>query len=210
MIYIQFLLEEHVLLCDVNLELNEVAVTVERVHRVVQEIHRDYVHLVLQLALIHKQIRLLRLQVVIAGLGDEEGEPLGFPLSGLVCPLLELLVYVGGVAITLEDGVVPVGMLVELEEVDSACVGGAEEEGRVVAEGQRVLRRVLDTSREGVQVLTLWHAIDTDHAALGGAGGYHVSIGADRHLEYGGLMTLNNVDMLLHTQVKDSYLPIAK
>jgi len=125
---------------------------------------------------------------------------------------LELLVYVGGVAIcdALEDGVVPVGMLVELEEVNGACVGGAEEEGGVVAEGKGVLGRVLDTSCEGVQVLTLWHAIDTDHAPLGGAGGYHVSIGADRHFEDGGLMTLNNVDVLLHTQVKDSNLPIAE
>lgn len=103
LIYIQFLLEPHVLLCDVNLELNEVAVAVERVYRVVEEIHRDYVHLVLQLALIHEQVRLLRLEVVVARLGDEEGEPLGFPLSSLICALLELLVYVGGVAITLED-----------------------------------------------------------------------------------------------------------
>ena len=210
LIYIQFLLEAHVLLCDVNLELNEVSVAVERVHRVIQEIHRHYVHLVLQLALIHEQIRLLRLQVVITRLGHEEGEPFGFTLGRLVCALLQLLVYVGGVAIALEDGVVPVGVLVELEEVDGARVGGAEEEGGVVAEGQRVLRRVLDASREGVQVLSLWHAIDTDHAALGGAGGHHVSIGADCHLEHWGLMTLNNVDVLLHTQVKDSDLPIAE
>jgi len=106
--------------------------------------------------------------------------------------------------------VVPVGVLVELEEVDGARVGGAEEEGGVVAEGQRVLRRVLDTSREGVQILALRYAIDTDHTALGGAGGHHVSIGADRHLEHGSLMALNNIDVLLHTQVKDSNLPIAE
>ena len=123
---------------------------------------------------------------------------------------MELLVYVGGVAIAPEDGVVPVGVLVELEEVDGARVGGAEEEGGVVAEGQRVLRRVLDASREGVQVLSLWHTIDTDHTALGRAGGHHVPIGTDRHFEDGGLVTLNNVDMLLHTQVKDSDLPIAE
>jgi hypothetical protein len=47
---------------------------------------------------------------------------------------LQLLVYVGGVAIALEDGVVPVGMLVELEKVNGACVGGAEQEGGVVTE----------------------------------------------------------------------------
>jgi hypothetical protein len=56
----------------------------------------------------------------------------------------------------------------------------------------------------------LRYAIDTDHGPLGGAGGHHVSIGADGHLENGGLMTLNNVHVLLHTQVKDSNLPIAE
>jgi hypothetical protein len=56
----------------------------------------------------------------------------------------------------------------------------------------------------------LRYAIDTDHTPLGGAGGHHVSIGADGHLEHRSLMTLNDVNVLLHTQVKDSDLPISE